>query len=63
MSKQKKWIGVMLLALGFVIGAYSLRIAAHPGAAVTTGAMKTASPHDLIQAPGVLPVTVIESNF
>jgi len=60
MSRQKKWIGVMLLALGFVIGAYSLRTAAHPGAAVTTSAMKTVSPHETMQAPGLLPATVID---
>jgi hypothetical protein len=63
MSRQKKWIGVMLLALGFVIGAYSLRTAVHPGAAVTTSAMKTFSPHELMQAPGVPPATMIESYF
>jgi hypothetical protein len=63
MSKQKKWIGVVLLLLGFVVAAYSLRTAAHPGATITTNAMKTASPRDITQAPGVLPVTVIESYF
>jgi hypothetical protein len=60
MSRQKKWIGVVLLALGCVVGAYSLRTAAHPGAAVTTSAMKTVSPHELVQAPGVPPATVID---
>ena len=63
MSKREKWIGVMLLLLGFVVGVYSLRAAAHPGATIATNAMKTVSPSELMQAPGALPATVIESYF
>jgi hypothetical protein len=54
MSKQKKWIGVTLLVLGFIVGAYTLRTAAHPGAnmTTTTAATKAISPA-ATAAPGI----------
>jgi len=56
MSKQKLWIGVILLMLGFVVGGYTLRSAAHPSATIPTNAVKTVSPAPMAP-PGV---TVID---
>jgi len=53
MSKQKKWIGVTLLVLGFIVGAYTLRTAAHPGANMTTTAATKAISPAATAAPGI----------
>jgi hypothetical protein len=60
MSKQKKWMGAILLLLGTVVGAYCMRTATHPGSNITTGAMRTTLPKRLMQTPGVLPIPVID---
>jgi hypothetical protein len=60
MSKQKKWMGAILLLLGTVVGAYCIRTATHPGSNTTTGAMRTALPQKVVQMPGVLPIPVID---
>jgi hypothetical protein len=60
MSKQKKWMGALLLLLGSVVGAYCIRTATHPASNVATGAMRTALPQKVMQTPGVLPIPVID---
>jgi hypothetical protein len=65
MLTQQKWIGVVVLLLGLVVGMYGL---GHPGAAITAntitvGTMPTISPHDMMRDCGVLPVTEVDSYF
>jgi len=60
MSKQKKWFGVTLLVLGFIVGVYTLRTAAHPSAdKITAAATKAVSPAPMA-ARGVRVIYLIQ---
>lgn len=72
MSRQTKWVGVVLFLAGMAVGTvtgmavgtpYVLAAVNQHGSSVAVAGTPTVSPHELTLAAGQLPVTLIESYF